>query len=102
MSAIEEAERIKSREGVDSYLICNVDGVVFRRHPKLSRQAADALAKKMTGLADVAKDVARDLDPTDDIRILRIKTARKEVLVSREEDFLIVIQQWKPVPPKEN
>jgi hypothetical protein len=56
----------------------------------------------MTGLAAVAKDVARDLDPSDDIRILRIRTAKKEVLVSREEDFLIVIQQWKPAPPKEN
>jgi hypothetical protein len=53
----------------------------------------------MTELAQTAKNVARDLNPTDDLRIMRIKTSRKEVIVSRDEHFIIVVvQQWTPAP----
>jgi hypothetical protein len=32
---------------------------------------------------------------------MRIKTSRKEVIVSREEDFvIIVLQEWTPAPPQ--
>ena len=51
----------------------------------------------MTKLSETAKDVARDINPKDDLRILRIETGKKEVIVSREEEFVvIVLQEWTP------
>ena len=96
-SAIEEAlERIKAQKGVEGYVICNLDYVVLRRAKTLTKQEVDTLALKMTQLSETAKDVARDLDPKDDLKLIRIKTGRKEVIVSREEDFIvIVLQEWK-------
>ena len=53
--------------------------------------------QNLTKLASRATNVARDIDPNDDLRILRIKTGRKEVIVSYEKDFIvIVLQEWKP------
>jgi len=41
--------------------------------------------------------VTRDLNPNDDLKNLRIKTSKKELLVSHDKDFIvIVIQEWTP------
>ena len=51
----------------------------------------------MTKLAQTAKNVTRDLNPNDDLKNLRIKTSRKELIVSHDKDFIvIVVQEWTP------
>lgn len=53
--------------------------------------------QSMTKLAQSAKNVTRDLNPNDDLKNLRIKTSRKEMIVSHDKDFIvIVIQEWTP------
>lgn len=101
-SAVEEAlERIKTQKGVEGFVICNLEGTILRRQPSMTKQAAETLAQCLTKLSETAKDVTRDLNPKDDLRIMRIKTSRKEVIVSREEDFVIIIlQEWTPAPPQ--
>ena len=48
-------------------------------------------------MAECAQHVVRNLNPDDDLRILRIKTGRKELIVSHDEDFIIVVlQEWTP------
>ncbi|KAL7481786.1 hypothetical protein ACHAW6_007509 [Cyclotella cf. meneghiniana] len=100
MSDVEEAlERIKNHQGVEGFVICDHDGVVLRCQPSMTKKAAENLAQCMTKLAQTAKNVVRDLNPTDDLRIMRIKTSRKEVIVSPDENFIIVVlQQWTPAP----
>eukprot|EP00984_Skeletonema_dohrnii_P032922 scaffold28026_cov125-Skeletonema_dohrnii-CCMP3373.AAC.1 len=100
--------RIKDLEGVEGYVICNNDGTVLRHQVDMTKRVAEDLAKRMsvvysttnvlasptsfpsssnsnayykqnlTKLATRATNVARDLNPNDDLRILRIKTGRKE------------------------
>ena len=51
----------------------------------------------MTKLAQSAKHVTRDLDPNDDLKILRIKTTRKEIIVSHDVNFIVIVfQEWTP------
>jgi len=39
----------------------------------------------------------RDTNPTDDLRHVRIRMKQKEMLVTHNKDFIIVvIQQWAP------
>ena len=53
--------------------------------------------QSMTKLAQTAKNVTRDLNPNDDLKNLRIKTSRKELVVSHDKDFIvIVVQEWTP------
>lgn len=43
-----------------------------------------------------AKSLVRDLDPTNDLAFLRIKTRNEEIMVTPDKDFmLIAIQQPK-------
>ncbi|KAL7518268.1 hypothetical protein ACHAWX_003115 [Stephanocyclus meneghinianus] len=99
-SDVEEAlERIKNHQGVEEFVICDYDGVVLRRQTSMTTKEADDLAQRMIKLAQTAKNVARDLNPTDDLRIMRIKTSRTEVIASPDENFIIVVlQQWTPAP----
>ena len=63
----------------------------------LFSQRTIQLNKNLTKLASRATNVTRDLDPNDDLRILRIKTGRKEIIVSHERDFIVVVlQEWRP------
>ncbi len=49
----------------------------------------------MANLATSAKHVTRDLNPNDDLKNIRVKTARKEIIVSHDKDFLVVVvQEW--------
>jgi hypothetical protein len=48
-------------------------------------------------LASKARHAARDLNPEDELRNLRIRTKTKEIIVSHSIDFIIVvIQKWTP------
>ena len=51
----------------------------------------------MTKLALSARNVTRDLNPNDDLKNLRIKTSKKELIVSHDRDFIVVVvQAWQP------
>ena len=68
----------------------------------LSISISFSSSQNLTKLASRATNVARDLDPNDDLRLLRVKTARKEVIVSHEKEFIvIVLQQWKQAEEKD-
>lgn len=54
----------------------------------------------MKQLADKAKNVARDMEPKDDLHNLRIRTKSKEIILSHDKEFIvIVIQKWVPYVP---
>ena len=97
-SAVEEAlERIQDQQGVEGYVICNYDGVVLRRSATILKTNAEHIAQNMTKLAQSAKHASRDINPNDSFRNLRIKTTTKELILSADKDFLIVvIHEWTP------
>ncbi|KAJ8604578.1 hypothetical protein CTAYLR_007635 [Chrysophaeum taylorii] len=98
MSEVEETlERVKVQPGVEGYVICNRQGQVLRRLPSMSQAQADIYAQKMSGLSKKARGVVRDLNPKNELRYLRIRAKKHEVLVAYDQEFLvIVIQRWTP------
>ena len=44
-------------------------------------------------LAEKAKSIVRDLDPTNCLTFFRLKSATHEVLVAPEENFMILVLQ---------
>ena len=59
--------------------------------------------KSMTELASSAKNATRDLNPNDNMKNLRIKTGKKELIVSNDKDFIVVvIQAWEPAREEES
>ena len=55
----------------------------------------------MSQLARKARGVVRDLNPKNELRYLRLRAKRHEVLVATDEEFVvIVIQRWTPADHK--
>ncbi|CAM9449863.1 unnamed protein product, partial [Chrysoparadoxa australica] len=97
-SEVEETlERIKVQPGVEGYVICSMDGQVLRRFPTMTQETAELYATALQHLAAKARGVVRDLDPKGELKYLRIRANRHEVMVAFDRDFLaIVIQRWLP------
>ena len=51
-------------------------------------------------LSERAKSIVRDLDPSNELTYLRIKSKKHEVLVAPEEDFILIVVQNPPDPIK--
>lgn len=93
----ETLERIKAQKSVKGYVICNSDGQVLRRHQSKSAEEAQLLSSAMEKLAKKASGVIRDLNPTDQLQYLRIRSRRKEVVVAKDDQFLVIVEQeWMP------
>lgn len=97
-SEVEETlERVKLQSGVEGYVICNRQGLVLRRFPGMSQALAEQYTHAMSQLAFKARSVVRDLNPKNELRYLRIRAKRHEVMVAFDSEFLVIVtQRWTP------
>jgi dynein light chain roadblock-type len=98
MSEVEETiERIKVQGGVEGYVICNKQGQVLRRFPTMSLEDAEIYSKSMMTLTTQARGTIRDLNPKNELRYLRVRAKKHEIMVAFDLQFIvIVIQRWSP------
>lgn len=104
MSEVEEAiERIKVQGGVEGYVICNKQGQVLRRFPTMPQDVAEKFGQSMINLSTQARGLVRDLNPKNELRYLRVRAKKHEILVAYDIQFIvIVIQRWTPAVEKTN
>ncbi len=50
----------------------------------------------ISSLAKRAKSIVRDLDPTNELTYLRVKSRKHEVLVAPDEDYILIVVQNPP------
>ena len=43
-----------------------------------------------------AKSVVRDLDPVNDLRFLRMRSNKTEILIAPDEDYILIVLQTPP------
>lgn len=96
-SAIEETiERIKLHKGVERYIILDNGGAVLRSFPQ-GAEDAEELGGVFKEVAKRATHVVRDLDPSDNLEFMRVRTANKELMVGVHNEYTVIIQQrWTP------
>ena len=86
---------MKSLSGIEGYVIAARDGTVLRRFPSMPPSLAESYSQAMLELGKKGRNVVRDLDPTNELRYLRVRAKRHEVLVAVDNEFLvIIIQRW--------
>lgn len=57
-----------------------------------------ALVPPVVTLATLARSACRDLDPSNEMIVLRIGTRRNEIIIARDEEFsIIAVQKRKGV-----
>ena len=96
MSEIEDIfTRIRDRQGVDGIIIVNSDGMPIKSSID-DTNVQTQYAHLITALAAKARHCVRDLDPTNELTFLRIRSKKSEIMVAPDKDFtLIVIQQFQ-------
>ena len=97
-SDVEETiERIKVQAGVEGYVICNKQGQVLRRYPTMTQEDAEVYAESMIKLAYQSRSAVRDLDPQNELRYVRIRARKHEIMLAYDVQFIvIIIQRWTP------
>ena len=95
MSEVEETiSRIKSHKSIEGLLITDKDKKTIRTNytgEKLSE--GDLLRSTIPLLTEKARNIIRDLDPTNDLTFLRIKTKGKEIMVAPDKEFMLITMQ---------
>eukprot|EP00792_Barthelona_sp_PAP020_P004536 TRINITY_DN2189_c0_g1_i1.p1 TRINITY_DN2189_c0_g1~~TRINITY_DN2189_c0_g1_i1.p1 ORF type:complete len:106 (+),score=39.31 TRINITY_DN2189_c0_g1_i1:61-378(+) len=98
MSSVEETlTRIQQHPGVEGFIIVNNEGNVIRR----SKSFEDENKLEMVNLyADLLKDFSaqsksavRDLDPTNELSFIRLRSEKHEIMIAPEQQYTIIVFQ---------
>lgn len=47
----------------------------------------------INGLAEKARNVVRDLDPSNDLTFFRLRSKKHEIMVAPDKDFILIVIQ---------
>ena len=84
-------ERIKQHKGVVGYIIINSEGHYVKT--TLDNSTTTQYQNLFTQLTMKSRSVVRDLDPTDNLRFLRLKSAKHEIMIAPESEFTLIVIQ---------
>ncbi|CAD8065807.1 unnamed protein product [Paramecium primaurelia] len=86
--------RIKNHKSVQGIVIVNHEGTITRTtYLNEKKEEGDNIAKSIPILAQKARSLVRDLDPTNDLAFLRIKSKQNEILIAPDKDLLLIVIQ---------
>ncbi|XP_029951452.1 dynein light chain roadblock-type 2-like isoform X1 [Salarias fasciatus] len=87
----ETLKRLETQEGVIGTIVVNSDGIPIRTN--LDHGTAFQYAGLLRNLSMMARSTVRDVDPQNDLRVLRIRTRKHEIMVAPENNFLLIVIQ---------
>lgn len=92
---IEElVKQVTSHKGVKGFIIVNHEGIAIRHSfEDNDRGLAIQYAGLLQQLAQKAKSAIRELEPTNDLVFIRLRSKKHEILVAPEKDFLLIVIQ---------
>lgn len=65
-----------------------------RRQPEPpARRPPAQYAANLSQLASKARSIVRDLDPTNDLTFVRVRTKKNEIMIAPEKDFTLMVIQ---------
>ena len=92
MSEVEETlKRIQSHKGVTGVIVVNQEGIPIRS--TLDNATTVQYAGLIHQLTAKSRTTVRDLDPTNDLSFLRIRTVKHEIMVAPDKDYLLIVIQ---------
>ncbi|KAG8460378.1 hypothetical protein KFE25_011869 [Diacronema lutheri] len=91
----ETLKRISQQKGVEGYIIADEVGNVLRTTftDEPDRDMVAKLSQDLPALAARASSAVRDLDPTNVMRFVRVQTKKKELMISKDTGFVMMVVQ---------
>jgi dynein light chain roadblock-type len=96
LAAVEEIfKRLQSHKGVIGVIIINSDGIAIRS--TLDNDLTVQYAALMSQFTVKARGVVKNLDPDNELKFVRIRSKKHEIMVAPEFDktreyYLVVVQ----------
>jgi dynein light chain roadblock-type len=96
LAAVEETfKRLQSHKGVIGVIIINSDGIAIRS--TLDNDLTVQYAALMSQFTVKARGVVKNLDPDNELKFVRIRSKKHEIMVAPEFDktreyYLVVVQ----------
>lgn len=87
----ETMKRIQSHKGVVGTIVVNVEGIPIKS--TMDNTTTVQYAGLISQLSDKARTVIRDLDPTNDLTFLRIRSKKHEIMVAPDKEFILIVVQ---------
>lgn len=87
----ETMKRIQSHKGVVGTIVVNSEGIPIKT--TLDNTTTVQYAGLISSLADKAGSVVRDLDPSNDLTFLRIRSKKHEIMVAPDKEFILIVVQ---------
>ncbi|XP_054632720.1 dynein light chain roadblock-type 2-like [Dunckerocampus dactyliophorus] len=92
MSEVEETlQRIEAQGSVLGTIIVNADGIPIRSTFDISK--AGKYVDLFRQLTVLARSTVRDMDPENELVVLRISTKSQEIMVGPENGYLLILIQ---------
>lgn len=113
----ETMKRIQSHKGVVGTIVVNAEGITCENRDTICSSSWKFLlsltsyvlgipikstldntttvqyAGLISQLSDKARSVVRDLDPTNDLTFLRIRSKKHEIMVAPDKEFILIVVQ---------
>eukprot|EP00090_Calanus_glacialis_P036799 TRINITY_DN62923_c0_g1_i1.p1 TRINITY_DN62923_c0_g1~~TRINITY_DN62923_c0_g1_i1.p1 ORF type:complete len:126 (+),score=36.99 TRINITY_DN62923_c0_g1_i1:31-378(+) len=84
-------KRIGSNSKVDGVVVINNEGIPIKS--TLDSTSTVQYSAEVSQLADRAKCLVRDLDPTNELTFVRIASRKHEVLVAPDQEYILIVLQ---------
>uniref|UniRef100_A0AC34QEI3 Dynein light chain roadblock n=1 Tax=Panagrolaimus sp. JU765 TaxID=591449 RepID=A0AC34QEI3_9BILA len=94
MDVDETLQRISSQKGVTGVIIMDSMGRAIRS--TLVEEETNKHAALIRQLTDKSKSVVKELDATDDLNFLRLKTKKCELMIVPDKEYLVAVVYEKP------
>lgn len=84
-------KRIESHSSVSGVIVTNPSGNVV--HTTLDDSQTTYYVQRCSALIELARSSIRDLDPTDDVQFLRIRSHEYELLIATTKEYTLLVKQ---------
>ena len=85
--------RIKNHQGVEQFFITDIHKKHLRTNYIGQSNDGGKIVNNVLTLTEKAKLLVRDLDPSNDLAFLRIKTKNKEIMVAPDNEYMCIVVQ---------
>mmetsp|Transcript_22838 Transcript_22838/g.48217 ORF Transcript_22838/g.48217 Transcript_22838/m.48217 type:complete len:111 (-) Transcript_22838:1313-1645(-) len=93
IAEIEETiARISSHNGVEGVMIMNRQGAIVKS-TLVDKEQTKTQSAELTNLTAKASNIVALLNPDDELKFLRIRSKQREILVSPEKEYILVVIQ---------
>jgi dynein light chain roadblock-type len=87
-------KQVTLHQGVQGFIIVNNEGIPIRHSfADTSRLLAIQYSALLQNLAQKAKAAIHELEPTNDLVFMRLRSKKHEILVAPESKYLLIVIQ---------